>query len=65
LSTLNNREDWFGITFDMIMGHFYLIKLDIYQVNKYGDVYIKYGQTTSNNIDDEQLYIIFKSDGIN
>lgn len=42
-----------------------MIKLDYEQVNDYGSIYFKYGETTSVDIDAEQLYIIFKADDYN
>lgn len=58
----SGKDDWFSITFDKVPDRWYLVKLDLCQVNKYGDVYLKYGQIVSEQLDDEQLYIVFKAD---
>lgn len=59
------ENDWFRINWNKIPGHFYLVKLDLTEVNKYGQLYLKYGEIISEFINDDQLYIIFKSDEIN
>lgn len=65
LSTLKRSEDWYGLNFESISDRYYLIKLDICQVNQYGEIYMQYGEILSEQIDDEQLYIIFKADNVN
>lgn len=51
----------FDITHAFIPDHFYLIKLDYEQLNKYGTISASYGQLSPTIIDDEQFYMIIKS----
>lgn len=50
------------IKHDFKKDHYYLLKLDYEQVNNYGDILATYGEINSVNIDNSQLYIIFKAD---
>ena len=55
------ESDWFKINHTFEQDHFYLVKLDFEQINTYGELYMFYGGVTSQYIDDEQLYLIFKA----
>lgn len=59
------EKDWFKLNFKQQQGRYYLVKLDYEQVNDYGELFLKYGETVSQQIDKEQAYIVFRSDGIN
>ena len=63
LTTLKQPRDWFDISCNLCKGSYYLAKLDYEEVNQYGQIYFKYGEYMSENIDDNQLYIIFRADG--
>lgn len=57
-------EDWFKISFPMIKGNWYLVKLDLEQINNYGDLYLSYGEKVScSSYNQEQLYLPFVADG--
>lgn len=56
------ENDWFRVTQKFEPDRIYLVKLDHEQINKYGQVYMSYGETLSIEADDEQLYLIFKAD---
>lgn len=65
-------NDWFGLTFDSVVDNYYLVKVDIEQINCYGDIYLQYGEHISNQQDDneqiggvQQLYMTFRADGKN
>ena len=57
-----NENDWFNISCDLIPDRYYLIKIDYEQINKYGDIYLKYGEHFSESLGDEQSYLTFKAD---
>ena len=58
------ESDWFKLSFPMVKGNWYLVKLDLEQVNNYGEVYLKYGEKTSCSLDgQDQLYLPFIADG--
>lgn len=57
-----NETDSFTLDFQATPGNYYLLKLDYEQINKYGSIYCKYGETISVNINDSQLYMVFKGD---
>lgn len=59
------KDDSFIIQGDIKPNRYYLLKLDYEQINKYGNIYCKYGETISTPIDDEQLYMVFKGDNLN
>lgn len=54
-------NDWFNISCKLDKDSYYLAKLDYKEINSYGQIYFKYGEYISENIDNEQLYIIFKA----
>ena len=57
------ENDWFKLNHPFQLDHTYLVKLDYEQINKYGQTYMAYGKTSSVDLDDEQLYMIFKANG--
>lgn len=59
------EKDTFYISNIIQTGRYYLLKLDYEQINQYGTIYCKYGESISTYIDDEQLYMVFKSDSLN
>ena len=59
------KKSIFKLSNDLKFGRYYLLKLDYEQINKYGLIYCKYGEIISTHIDDEQLYMVFKSDSLN
>lgn len=63
LTTLNTGEDWFKLNCNFNPNEYYLAKLDYEEVNNYGQIYFKYGEIISEFIDDQQIYIVFKSNG--
>lgn len=65
LTTLKHSEDWFKISCNLINGSYYLAKLDYEEINNYGQIYFKYGEYISENINNNQLYIIFKANNDN
>lgn len=54
------ENDWFKISNDFKDGHYYLVKLDYYHLNDYGNVYFQYGEITSTELGEDQLYILFR-----
>ena len=52
-------NDWFHIQFSTQADHYYLAKLDYQELNYYGKLYLKYGESISVELKD-QLYILFK-----
>lgn len=46
-------------------GEYYLAKLDYQEINNLGNVYFKYKEHKSSNVQDEQCFILFKYDGEN
>lgn len=56
-------NDWFNISCKLDKDSYYLAKLDYKEINSYGQIYFKYGEYISENIDNEQLYILFKANG--
>lgn len=63
LSTLNINKTQMPIECSLKRDSYYLVKLDYKEVNNYGQIYFQYGEITSDYIEDEQLYIIFKANG--
>lgn len=47
-----------------IKGHYYLVKLDYEEINRFGKIFFKYGQFESNKYENSQVYLIFKADDI-
>ena len=56
-----SENDWFKISHTFTPNTLYLVKLDYEDINSYGEIYFSYGETTSINIDNKQIYIIFKA----
>lgn len=61
LAIVKEKRDWFKVTHNFIQDEYYLVKLDYKQINQYGETYMTYGETISEILDEEQLYIIFKA----
>lgn len=59
------ENDWFNISCNLIPNHYYLVKIDYEQINKYGDIYLKYGEHLSEALGSEQCYLTFKADSNN
>lgn len=59
--TLNPTKYSAIISCNLSRDSYYLAKLDYEEINQYGQIYFKYGEILSENIDKEQIYIIFKS----
>lgn len=58
------ESEWFKISFPMIQGHRYLVKLDLEEINHYGEVYLQVGEKTSWSLEDQgQIYVHFVADG--
>lgn len=60
-----SENDWFNISVDLIPEHIYLIKLDYEQINLYGDIYLKYGEQFSEQLSEDQSYLVIKADSVN
>lgn len=58
------ESEWFKVDFEQQQGRYYLVKLDLEEINNYGEVYLQYGEKTSWSLDKQgQLYMHFVSDG--
>lgn len=58
------ESDWFNISIPMEKGRWYLVKVDLEQINQFGDVYLQYGEKTSEYVGcGDQLFIHFVCDG--
>lgn len=63
--TLNPTKCSTIISCNLNRDSYYLAKLDYEEINQYGQIYFKYGEILSENINKEQIYIIFKFNGNN
>ena len=45
-----DEKDWFDISFSAEQNRYYLIKLDIQQINDFGEVYIQCGEVISEQV---------------
>ena len=55
-----NTKREIEITAKFNVNKYYLAKLDFEEINKYGDIYFKYGVLKSKRIEEEQIYLLFK-----
>ncbi len=39
---------------------YYLVKIDFKEINRFGNIYLEYGNIRSNRIEEEQIYLLFK-----
>ena len=56
------QADSFMIPYDFKTNHYYLLKLDFEELNKYGTIAAKYGEISSMQLTDNQFYMLFKTD---
>ncbi|WP_300924529.1 hypothetical protein [uncultured Clostridium sp.] len=62
IKTKSNLE--IPLSAKFIDGHYYLAKLNFNEINRFGNIYFKYGVLQSKKIVDDQAYLIFKANNI-
>lgn len=48
----------------LIEGHYYLVKINFSEINRFGDIYFKYGVLRSKRVDSDQTYLLFKANSV-
>lgn len=62
LKTQKKLEIDLGAKF--IKGNYYLVKLDFEEINNLGEIFFKYGVIESAREDNEQIWLVFKANGL-
>lgn len=63
IKTMENIE--IPLTAKFIVGHYYLVKLNFSEINRFGKINLTYGNLKANVLTNDQAYLVFKVDNLN